>query len=69
MSDKNPKDKVVIYGSNANLAPNRQIIYNTTRKEGWGSEQIKNHLRFIEEVFYTSKKFYCEHYENSLSDK
>lgn len=69
MSDKNPKDKVVIYGNNANLAPNRQIIYNITRKEGWASEQIKNHLRFIEEVFYTSKKFYCEHYKNSLSDK
>lgn len=52
LSDKNPEDKASLYNnSNLNLAPNRQLIYNITRRYGWGKEQIASHLNFVKEVF------------------
>lgn len=56
LSDKNPKDKSNLYNSNTNLAPNRQLIYNITRRDGWGKEQIASHLTFIEAVFTNACK-------------
>lgn len=51
LSDKNPEDKAALYNSNLNLAPNRQLVYNITRRYGWGKEQIATHLNFVKEVF------------------
>lgn len=51
LSDKNPKDKAVLYSSKDNLAPNRQLIYSITRENGWNKTQIINHLRFIETIY------------------
>lgn len=50
LSDKNPKDKALMYNDNSNLAPNRQLIYKITQN-GWGKQQIESHLRFIQTVF------------------
>lgn len=51
LSDKNPEDKAALYNSNLNIAPNRQLVYNITRRYGWGKEQIATHLNFVKEVF------------------
>ena len=50
LSDKNPKDKALIYNDKSNLAPNRQLIYKITQN-GWGKPQIESHLKFIKTVF------------------
>lgn len=55
MSDKNPTDKASLYGENVNLAPNRQIIYKRTLKDGWSKQQIEEHFQFIESIFNSSE--------------
>lgn len=49
--DKNPEDKAALYDNKDNLAPNRQLIYEITRRSGWGSQQIESHLKFIEALY------------------
>ena len=56
LSDKNPEDKVALYNSNLNLAPNRQLIYNITRSYGWRNEQIASHYEFIKTVFGNARR-------------
>lgn len=56
LSDKNPKDKAALYIGKSNLAPNRQLIYDITRSKGWGKEQIKSHLQFIENIYAKAKE-------------
>ena len=51
LSDKNPEDKAALYDNKDNLAPNRQLIYEITRRSGWGRQQIESHLNFIEALF------------------
>ena len=49
LSDKNPIDKAALYSDKTNLPPTRQIIYSITRNSnGWGKEQIRNHLQCME---------------------
>ena len=56
LSDKNPKDKAALYIGKSNLAPNRQLIYDITRSNEWGKEQIKSHLQFIENIYAKAKE-------------
>lgn len=52
LSDKNPKDKALLYdNNNANLAPNRQLIYTITKENNWDLSAIKEHLSFIEKLY------------------
>ena len=51
LSDKNPEDKAALYDNKDNLAPNRQLIYEITRRSGWGRQQIESHLKFIEALY------------------
>lgn len=52
LSDKNPKDKAILYDSNdVNLAPNRQLIYTITIEKDWDLAAIQQHLSFIEKVY------------------
>lgn len=53
---KNPEDKAALYDNKDNLAPNRQLIYEITRRSGWGSQQIESHLKFIEALYKDAYK-------------
>lgn len=50
LSDKNPLDKAALYIERTDLPPTRQIIYNITRNNGWGKEQICSHLCCVETI-------------------
>ena len=59
LSDKNPIDKASLYSEKKNIAPNRRIIYSITKEKGWGKEQIKQHLKCIEEILLKSEEILC----------
>ena len=50
LSDKNPKDKADLFSERTDLPPTRQIIYNITRNNGWGKQEILIHLGCMEAI-------------------
>ena len=50
LSDKNPKDKADLISERKDLPPTRQIIYNITRNNGWGKQEILIHLGCMEAI-------------------
>ena len=50
LSDKNPIDKAALFSERTDFPPTRQIIYNITRNNGWGKQEILIHLGCMEAI-------------------